>query len=509
MSKENNKMQVDIDTLKKQNVNDLLSIKEIYSKLEELGEKITQVKYIDNTLVKKIKKEYGNLKKIILDENIQVKLDNKIDEFNIKLTNNIETINSQLTNDIGSINSQLDTIVLKEKMNLIVDFGANGNANFYDSNTKEYYEDEDFTILANDDTNSIKNAIKFSQEHDVIIEVPNANYKFTEQLLIDNKQAKLVSTGTKYKSIFIKCFNGDGIKITTNYCVLDGIRVNCSPNCITKGSGIAIGDDTTQANENIRANYCYIDTFCFGHGDHGIDCMKGNENTILGHYNQNKKDGVHCYSEWIGGSADWNANYMRFSAEGNARHGLNIYRSESNVLHAVCQGNGWGNEGGYGALINSNGNNGYIYAEGNVTGGVKFGTSGYGNRIDILAEGTKSKNPITYENYMNCGFTRITGQTSYFKMFRTDIKNMCSGGLWVNGPIPANSYKDFTINNIYGANTDYKTLIISPSTLLPQGLTYEGIVNNADTVTIRVHNNTNESITYNAQGKQWLITVIQ
>ena len=57
MSKENNKMQVDIDTLKKQNVNDLLSIKEIYSKLEELGEKITHVKYIDNTLVKKLKKD--------------------------------------------------------------------------------------------------------------------------------------------------------------------------------------------------------------------------------------------------------------------------------------------------------------------------------------------------------------------------------------------------------------------------------------------------------------------
>ena len=56
MTKENNK--VDIVTLKKQNVNDLLSIKEIYTKLEELGEKITKIKYIDNTLVKKLKKEY-------------------------------------------------------------------------------------------------------------------------------------------------------------------------------------------------------------------------------------------------------------------------------------------------------------------------------------------------------------------------------------------------------------------------------------------------------------------
>ena len=96
MPKENNKMQVDIDTLKKQNVNDLLSIKELYKRIEELGEKITQIKYIDNTLVKKLKKEYENFKKIILDENIQLQLENIIDEFNIKLTNDIELINSKL-----------------------------------------------------------------------------------------------------------------------------------------------------------------------------------------------------------------------------------------------------------------------------------------------------------------------------------------------------------------------------------------------------------------------------
>ena len=99
MPKENNEMQVDIDTLKKQNVNDLLSIKELYKRIEELGEKITQINYINNTLVKKIKKEYGNLKKIILDENIQVKLSNDIETINsqqVKLTNNIGTINSQM-----------------------------------------------------------------------------------------------------------------------------------------------------------------------------------------------------------------------------------------------------------------------------------------------------------------------------------------------------------------------------------------------------------------------------
>ena len=105
MPKENNKMQVDIDTLKKQNVNDLCSIKELYSKLKEVEERFSQIKYIDNTLVKKIKKEYENLKKIILDENVQV-----------KLTNDIETINSQLdTNTIKQSKSVTDFIKYKNE----------------------------------------------------------------------------------------------------------------------------------------------------------------------------------------------------------------------------------------------------------------------------------------------------------------------------------------------------------------------------------------------------------
>ena len=122
MPKENNKMQVDIDTLKKQNVNDLLSIKELYKRIEELGEKITQIKYIDNTLVKKIKKEYEKLKEVILDENVLAKLTNDIETINSQLDTiaqeieKIKNINfgenelAKLTNDIKSINSRLDTI---------------------------------------------------------------------------------------------------------------------------------------------------------------------------------------------------------------------------------------------------------------------------------------------------------------------------------------------------------------------------------------------------------------
>ena len=62
MSDENNKFQIDIDNLFKQNANDLTSIKELYRKLKESEEKITQIKYIDSTLAYKLKNDYEKLK---------------------------------------------------------------------------------------------------------------------------------------------------------------------------------------------------------------------------------------------------------------------------------------------------------------------------------------------------------------------------------------------------------------------------------------------------------------
>ena len=100
MSIENNKMQVVIENLIKQNVNDLSAIKELYRKLNEIQEKISQIKYIDNTLVKKLKNEYEKLKKIILDENVQA-----------KLYNDIESINLQLVTKASELSSRIDNII--------------------------------------------------------------------------------------------------------------------------------------------------------------------------------------------------------------------------------------------------------------------------------------------------------------------------------------------------------------------------------------------------------------
>ena len=57
-----NKQEVDIKNLKKQNENDLCSIKELYQKLKELEKKISEIKYINEVLGNKLKKEIESLK---------------------------------------------------------------------------------------------------------------------------------------------------------------------------------------------------------------------------------------------------------------------------------------------------------------------------------------------------------------------------------------------------------------------------------------------------------------
>ena len=87
MSYDINSQQVDIENLSKQNELDLCSIKELYRKLKELEKKISQIKYIDSNLADKLKKDYEKLKRIILDENIQAKLTNDINDIKSRLEN--------------------------------------------------------------------------------------------------------------------------------------------------------------------------------------------------------------------------------------------------------------------------------------------------------------------------------------------------------------------------------------------------------------------------------------
>ena len=71
MSIDINKHEVDIDTLFKQNELDLCSIKELYRKLKEMDEKISQIKNINEVLGDKLRKEIESLKDLIQNGNTQ------------------------------------------------------------------------------------------------------------------------------------------------------------------------------------------------------------------------------------------------------------------------------------------------------------------------------------------------------------------------------------------------------------------------------------------------------
>ena len=60
-----NSQQVDIENLFKQNELDLCSIKELYKKIEEMEKEISQIKYINEVLYDKLRKEIESLKDLI------------------------------------------------------------------------------------------------------------------------------------------------------------------------------------------------------------------------------------------------------------------------------------------------------------------------------------------------------------------------------------------------------------------------------------------------------------
>ena len=220
MTKENNKVDInklenDIDTLFKQNVNDLLSIKEIYSKLEELGEKITKIKYIDNTLVKKIKKEYEKLNKIILDENNQLELNSKIEETNLRLNetvidrnrqfNTIRRSNLNKTFNIYKFplkfnfnNNDIPIEVLSDGYNYLTSFDV---SNYKNNSTKTVYlsttkgNNSNDGLTENKPVSTLTKALSISSDGDTIYIIDDENTTYD--------RSSWVATGEIDKSINI------------------------------------------------------------------------------------------------------------------------------------------------------------------------------------------------------------------------------------------------------------------------------------------------------------------
>lgn len=112
-----NRVLQNIGELQDQNAIDFQQWKRLGQEIERLEGKIKTSDSHLNLLMKKIKADYESLKKIIIDENVQVQLNDKINknkkEIDTKV--NIETFNSS----VKSINEQLDNKANKVDLNTL------------------------------------------------------------------------------------------------------------------------------------------------------------------------------------------------------------------------------------------------------------------------------------------------------------------------------------------------------------------------------------------------------
>lgn len=123
-----NKIQQIVKELQDQNAIDFQQWKKLGKEIEKLSEKIKLSDTNLSVLMKKIKNDYEKLKKVIIDENVQIELNNKIEDNKNdivdnknKIEQNINEINKKVNtetfqNEVDEINLQMDTNV----QNLII-----------------------------------------------------------------------------------------------------------------------------------------------------------------------------------------------------------------------------------------------------------------------------------------------------------------------------------------------------------------------------------------------------
>ena len=111
-----NEVQQNIKELQDQNAIDFQQWKKLGQDIEKLKESIKTTDKHYNLLMTKIKGDYESLKKIIIDENVQIQLNNKINENKAEIDTkvNIETFN----NSVNMINEQMNLKASKDEVNV-------------------------------------------------------------------------------------------------------------------------------------------------------------------------------------------------------------------------------------------------------------------------------------------------------------------------------------------------------------------------------------------------------
>ena len=214
-----NSQQIDIENLFKQNVNDLASIKELYRKLKEIEEKITQIKYIDTKLADKLKNDYEKLKRIILDENVQLQLNNKIDDVinntKEKIDNVVEEIDKQIENKANQTDLDVERARI-DSFTRLSEGSTTGDAELIDARVGT-----DGVIYSNVG-NSIRTQINRidSNIESYIGQSLKYKYEWINGGYIDNTNGNLVNNNNWKYTDFIKIT--DNIKSFGVFTTLDG-----------------------------------------------------------------------------------------------------------------------------------------------------------------------------------------------------------------------------------------------------------------------------------------------
>ena len=116
-----NRVQQNIKELQDQNAIDFQQWKKLGQDIEKLAGNIKTSDNHLNLLMKKIKADYEGLRKIIVDENVSIQLNKKIDENKSEINKKVN--NDTFNNSISIINEQLDTKADKNEVFTMANMG--------------------------------------------------------------------------------------------------------------------------------------------------------------------------------------------------------------------------------------------------------------------------------------------------------------------------------------------------------------------------------------------------
>jgi hypothetical protein len=202
-----NKIQQNVKELQDQNAIDFQQWKRLGKVIEKLSEKIKLSDTNLVTLMKKIKSDYESLKRIIIDENIQVQLNNKI-EFNKN-----EILDNKNKIDYAKNKAEENSNKIEENKNEI---NKKVNNETFQSTIDEFNSELDNIttfitpemVEGANDTERLQNAI---------------NYAISNNVLLVSKKNKtyIINATLNINGVLNANFNGSTIKATTENPAID------------------------------------------------------------------------------------------------------------------------------------------------------------------------------------------------------------------------------------------------------------------------------------------------